>query len=222
MSSYPPDGVPDPGSGAAMTDPETVTPVYDMTRTESTGAESGMGDTAFPSGAGMGQPSPSADATTNGGKAQAQNVASDAKDAAQHVAGASKEQAKKVVGDAAGQAKQLLQQTRTELQDQAATQQKRVADGLRSLGDELGSMVDNEGSTGLASELVRNIADRTGSVAGWLDERDPGSLLGEVKSFAARRPGTFIAIAVGSGLLAGRLARSLVSTSKDESLPGEP
>ena len=46
-------------------------------------------------------------------------------------------------------------------------------------------------------------------MASWLDGRDPGSLLTEVKSFARQRPGTFLLLAAGAGVLAGRLSRSL-------------
>jgi hypothetical protein len=61
----------------------------------------------------------------------------------------------------------------------------------------------------VASDLVRQAADRSHSVASWLDGRDPGSLLDEVKTFARRRPGTFLLLAAGAGVLAGRLGRSL-------------
>ena len=43
---------------------------------------------------------------------------------------------------------------------------------------------------------------------GWTGS-DPGSLLNEVKSFARQRPGTFLLLAAGAGVLAGRLTRSL-------------
>jgi hypothetical protein len=62
---------------------------------------------------------------------------------------------------------------------------------------------------GVASDLVRQAAERSSSIASWLDGRDPGSLLDEVKSFARQRPGTFLLLAAGAGVLAGRLSRSL-------------
>lgn len=149
---------------------------------------------------------------------QAQNVASDAKDAAQNVAGVAKDEAKGVAAEAKTQAKDLIAQTTSELKDQAATQQKRVASGLHSVGDEFEAMAD--GSVGgVASELVRTLGDRAESVASWLDGRDPGSLLDEVKSFAARKPGTFIAIAAGVGIVAGRLTKSLAAAANGEAKP---
>ena len=61
----------------------------------------------------------------------------------------------------------------------------------------------------MATDLVRQAAERSSAVASWLDGRDPGSLLTEVKSFARQRPGTFLLLAAGAGVLAGRLSRSL-------------
>jgi hypothetical protein len=70
-------------------------------------------------------------------------------------------------------------------------------------------MADAPEQPGVASDLIRQAAERSESVASWLDNRDPGSLLNEVKSFARQRPGTFLLLAAGAGLLAGRLGRSL-------------
>jgi hypothetical protein len=62
-------------------------------------------------------------------------------------------------------------------------------------------------------------ADKAREVAQWLDGRDPGSLIDEVRSYARRRPGTYLAIALGAGLLAGRLTRGLTAASADSSGP---
>jgi len=147
-------------------------------------------------------------------KDEAKNVAGDAQDATKHVAGVTKDQATQVVSEAKSQAKDLYAQATSELKEQAGTQQQKVADGLRTVSDELSSMAEN--GSGVAGELVRNLSGRAGSVASWLDGRDPGSLLSEVKSFAARKPGTFIAIAAGAGLLAGRLTKALAAEAKND------
>ncbi|WP_440710631.1 hypothetical protein [Herbiconiux sp. YIM B11900] len=132
------------------------------------------------------------------------------------VAGTATEEAAGVAREAKSQAKDLYHQTQSELKEQAGVQQQRVATGLRSLGDELGSMADGSDSDGLASDLVRQVSDRAGSAASWLDARDPGSLLAEVKSYARRKPGTFIAAAAIAGVLAGRLTRALAAGAADE------
>lgn len=157
--------------------------------------------------------------STGSGKAgaakdEAKNVAGDAKQAAGEAAGTAKEQAANVASEATGQAKQLFGQATGELRDQAGQQQQRVAEGLRTVGGELSEMADKSDSSGLAGEVVRNLSGRAHSVAGWLEGRDPGSLLDDVKQYAARKPGTFIAIAAVSGLFAGRVVKSLTAEAK--------
>lgn len=152
-------------------------------------------------------------------KDEAGKVAGDAKEQASHVAGVTKEQAGQVASEVKSQAKDLYNQATSELKDQAGTQSQKVAEGLRSVSDELSSMADRSDGNGVASQLVKNLSGRAGSAATWLDGRDPGSLLDEVKSYAARKPGTFIAIAAGAGILAGRLAKSLAAEAKSEAAP---
>lgn len=160
--------------------------------------------------------SSTASATSDAAKEQASKVASDAAEAGKNVAGTAKEQAGTVASEAKTQAKDLIKQTQSELREQAGAQQERVATGLRSLSDELGSMAENSSGGGIAADLVQQVATRAGGVASWLDERDPGALLDEVKTFARNKPGTFIGIAAVAGVLAGRLTRSLTSAAADE------
>lgn len=151
-------------------------------------------------------------------KEQAANVAGTAKDAGRHVAGTAKDEAGKVVGEAKQQARQLLDQTMHEVRDQAKTQQGRAAEGIRTFSDELRGMADGSAPAqgGMASQLIGEVAQRASSAAGWLEDREPADLLEEVKSFARRRPGTFIAIAGVAGLLVGRLARGIGEEAKDQ------
>jgi ElaB/YqjD/DUF883 family membrane-anchored ribosome-binding protein len=155
------------------------------------------------------------DDTRAGTGDQASHVAESAKEAGGKVFDAAKEETGKVAGEAKSQAKSLFDQTKTELVDQAGTQQQRAASGLRSLGGELGQMADSSPG-GVAGELVAQAASRADAVAEWLEQRDPGSLLDEVRTFARQRPGTFIAIAAGAGLLVGRLTRSVASAGSDD------
>lgn len=127
-----------------------------------------------------------------------------------------KEQASGVAGTATEQIKSLADQARAELGTQAESQQKRAADGLRSLSSELSSMARNSEEPGYATDLVRQASDTTDRVANWLDERDPGSLVRDVQDFARRRPGLFIALAAGAGLLVGRLARGMKDAPSSE------
>lgn len=152
--------------------------------------------------------SSSGQSTTSAAKDEAKDVGRQGVDAAKGVAHTAGSEAKNVAHEAGAQAKNLVGEVGSNLKSQAGAQQQRVTEGLRSLSDELRSMADNSES-GTAQQLVRQVSDRTGSAASWLEVRDPGSLLDEVTDFARRRPGTFLLVAAGAGLLAGRLARGL-------------
>ena len=167
---------------------------------------------------------PSANTTpiSNGGtakadaaKEQAGEVATQATDSAQNVAETAKTEVANVAAEVKTNARDLLQQAKSDLTDQAGTQQQKVAEGLRSVSTELHTMAAAPDQPGVASDLVRQAAERSSAVASWLDGRDPGSLLTEVKTFARQRPGTFLMLAAGAGILAGRLSRSLSAGAPD-------
>src|SRR5919112_2975100 len=142
-------------------------------------------------------------------KEEAANVAGQAKGAAQNVAGTAKAEAANVASEVKTNTKDLLNQAKSGLGNQAGAQQQKAAEGIRTISSQLRSMADAPEQQGVASDLIRQAAERSESVASWLDNRDPGSLLNEVKSFARQRPGTFLLLAAGAGMLAGRLGRSL-------------
>ncbi|WP_461170315.1 hypothetical protein [Arthrobacter sp. Z1-15] len=154
----------------------------------------------------------SSDATSakaGAAKEQAAGLAQDAAGSAQHVAETAKSEAAGVASEVTANARDLFDQARSDLTNQAGVQQQKVAEGLRSVAGELQSMADNSDQPGVASDLVRQAAERSSSVASWLDNRNPGSLVDEVKSFARQRPVAFLAIAAGAGFLAGRLNKGL-------------
>lgn len=166
------------------------------------------------------------DSTTGQARQQAGEVAETAKQTGAQVASTVKEQAGEVTAEAGRQAKQVWQEARSEFTDQASSQQQRVAGGLHSLADELRQMADGSQENGVASDLARQAADRAHGVADWLQSREPGDLLGELQSFARRRPGVYLGVAAAAGLLVGRLTRGLTasgdSSSDDAARSGLP
>ncbi|WP_394194063.1 hypothetical protein [Microbacterium foliorum] len=148
-------------------------------------------------------------------KNEAAGLADTAGTQAKDVIGTAKAEAASVVGEAKTQAKDLYAQTTRELKEQAHTQQQRLAGGLRSVSDELGSMAANSEGSGVASDLVQQVAGRLSGAASWLGDRDPASVLTEVKRYARREPGTFILGAAIVGVAVGRLTRALASNSSE-------
>jgi len=154
--------------------------------------------------------------TVDTAKNEAGEVAGSAKQEAGRVVETAKNEAGSVAREAKSQVKDLYAQTQRELREQAAVQQQRVAEGLRSVGDELGSMARQSETHGVAADLVSQVSSRLSGAATWIGDRDPGSLLDEVKSYARRKPGVFIAVAALAGLAAGRLTRALAEQAADE------
>lgn len=155
--------------------------------------------------------SESAGSKKDAAKEEASQVAGQAKSAAQDVAHTAKEEAANVAAEAKASAQDLLGQARTGLSSQAGAQQQKAAEGIRNISSQLQSMAEAPDQQGVASDLIREAAQRTSSMATWLENRDPGSLLTEVQSFARNRPGTFLLLAAGAGVLAGRLTRGLAA-----------
>jgi hypothetical protein len=154
--------------------------------------------------------------TAHTAKDQASGVAHSAAESGQHLAHEAKGEAKEVGREAGRQAKQLLDQGRDQLTTEASSQQHKLAGSIRTFGQELGSMAESSSEPGMATDLARQAAERIDEVANFFDNREPGELLGEVKRFAQNRPGTFLALAAGAGLLAGRLTRGIKEVGNDE------
>ncbi|HET7800127.1 MAG TPA: hypothetical protein VFL38_06875 [Humibacillus xanthopallidus] len=144
-------------------------------------------------------------------------MTSDAAQSGRQVADTAVSEVKDVVGEARSQITTLMHQLRSEATDQASGQSDRAVKGLRTLGDELKHMASSSGQNGLATDLAGQAGDRVHSVAGWLEQRQPGEVLDEVRDFARRRPGTFLAAAAVVGLIGGRLTRGLTAGSDTSS-----
>lgn len=167
------------------------------------------GTTAATASAAAPATTPGSPSKADAAKGEAATVAGHAAGAAENVAQTAKSEVTNVAAEAKVNARDLLHQARSDLTSQAGTQQQKAAEGLHSISSQLRAMAAAPQEQGVASDLVRQVAERSESVASWLGNRDPGSVLDEAKSFARRRPGTFLLLAAGAGLLAGRLGRSL-------------
>ena len=169
-------------------------------------------------------PAPTGDSGMDAAKREAGNVLSTAKGEAAGVVGTAKEEAKEVGREARAQVSRLYDNARQELHGQAADRQAKLADGLRSAGDELRGLADGtpNGNAGVATDIVREVSHRLDGVASWLGSRDPGAVLDEVKRYARRRPVVFLAVATLAGVVVGRLTRAVAAGSPDADSNGRP
>jgi hypothetical protein len=108
------------------------------------------------------------------------------------------------------------------VREQTSSQQHKAADQLHSLADEIHEMAAKGGQSSMATEVARQASERIHGAASWLEHREPGDLFDEVRNFARRRPGAFLAGAVVAGVVAGRLTRGATATAQSSSAPSEP
>jgi hypothetical protein len=155
---------------------------------------------------------PEAESTGQVVREQAASVGQGAAQAGRGVAQTAAEQGREVARETRAQARNLFNEASSELSHQTSMQQKRAAEGLRAVASELHGMASRSEQSGLASELVAQAADRVHQAAQWLDHRQPGDVLDELRALARRHPGAFLAGAVAAGVLVGRLTRNVVSS----------
>jgi hypothetical protein len=162
---------------------------------------------------------PPQSSTVDVAREEASNVGQSVREAGGQVTQTASEQAQEVVSEARRQARDLVGEARQQASQQASSQQQKAAGGLRALGDELREMSEKSGQSGLASELAQQAADRVSSLASWLEQREPGDLLEEVRSYARRRPGMFLVGAAIAGVVAGRLTRGAAASAGADRQP---
>ncbi len=160
--------------------------------------------------------------TRDTAKGEAGAVKDTAVDAGRNVAATARDQAVTVKDEATTQAKSLLGTVSDEVRSQGRTQQSRLAEAVHSISKELGSMGAGTEQSGPMSDLAQQASRKTGEVAHWLENKEPGDLLEDIRSYARRRPAMFLGLCALAGIVVGRLGRSAVAAntsldSKDES-----
>jgi hypothetical protein len=136
---------------------------------------------------------------------QTRQVAGTAAEETRHVAGVAQGEAAKVASEATSQVRGLVSEATSQVEDQSRTQLGRLAETLRTFGEDLEKMASQ--SDGPAAGLAGEAADRVHGLASQLQGREPRELVDEVRRFARRRPGAFLVGALAAGVVAGRLTR---------------
>lgn len=141
-----------------------------------------------------------------------------AADEARHVSGVAQDEARQVAEDVKQQARGLFDDALSQVDEQSHEQRDRLVRAMQTFSDDLEQMAARGGRSGLATDVARQVAERTRDWSRQLDGREPAELLDEARSFARRRPGMFLVGAVTAGVVAGRLARG-AKQAHDESRP---
>jgi hypothetical protein len=160
---------------------------------------------------------PETASTAQVAREQVGEMGQSAQQAGQQVAQTAVDQVREVASEAGRQTRDLLTEARNQARDQVSSQQGRVVEGLRALGDELRQMAEKSGESGVATEVAWNASERAHGLADWIDVREAGAMVEEIRSFARRRPGMFLVGAAVAGVLAGRLTRGVVAEHGSDS-----
>jgi hypothetical protein len=113
----------------------------------------------------------------------------------------------------------------TELRDQVGTQVRnqndRLVDGIRRMADELEGMAADGGESP-ARTVVSRVAQGGRQMADYLADHGPEGVLNEVQDFARRRPGAFLATALATGFVVGRLGKGVFGATTETADPTGP
>ncbi|MEV5439590.1 hypothetical protein AB0K80_26800 [Streptomyces sp. NPDC052682] len=141
-------------------------------------------------------------------KEQASATAGQASKAAGEVAGTALEQAKTVAGEARRQAGSAVGDLRGRMAEEVEGQTRRAAGTVHQWADELAEMARNAPDDSPARTLVSKAADGGHRAADYLDEHGVQGMTEDLKGFARRRPGAFLAGAALAGFAVGRMAKA--------------
>lgn len=147
------------------------------------------------------------DSTAQQAQEKARETAGTAADETRHVAGVAQEEAKQVAAEAQQHLRGLLDEATQQVGEQTSAQKSRLAEQVRTFGDDLQSMQQQGGTSGLAASVLQQVSEQARTLASRLEDKEPQELLDDVRRFARQRPGTFLLGALAAGVVAGRLAR---------------
>ena len=108
-------------------------------------------------------------------KGETSKIAGEAAGAARNVAQTATLEAGNVATQVRSNAQDLLQLAKRGVSSQAGGQQRKAAEGIRSISSQLHTMADAPEQQGVASDLVRQVAGRASSVASPSSVRETNS-----------------------------------------------
>ncbi len=142
------------------------------------------------------------DKTRNEVEASARQVVAEVREAGETV--------RSEVSDIAGNVRDEVMRHAEAGREQAADRLKSLAGHMQASSEEL------RGREAWLADLVDKGASELGSLAGALQRRDLGSLIGSLEDFARRQPALYAGAAVALGFAAARLAKSTATRAPEQ------
>ena len=138
-------------------------------------------------------------------------------ESAEHAVGLVVEQTKAAVGSAREHAASMVGSAKQSVHEQLEQRAQQAGGGLRTFADQLRSL--QQGDTAGAGPLghyLEEARERVSTMADRFEQGGAQGLLQDARGAARRRPGAFLAAAVGAGFVAGRLVRAGIAATHDD------
>lgn len=151
-----------------------------------------------------------------------------AKQDARQLAGTVRARAGEVTEELTTQGRSLVEETKGQLEGQVRTGAQRAASGFRQLGEQVQALAEGrpEDAPAITDYVWRaadgcyGVADKLHGLGEDIETRGFTGVLGDVQSFARRRPGTFLIGALALGFGVGRLVKA--ESAEDDAQEDEP
>lgn len=144
------------------------------------------------------------------------DVAGTVKQGVSDVAQEAGEQAREVAGKAKDQARDFVDQASSEVRTRANEQAERAAAGLEQLASRVQALVAGRPEdAGPLRDYAVEAGQRAQRAAEQLRARGADGVLDDMRSFARRRPGAFLAGAAVAGFMVGRLVKAQRANASD-------
>lgn len=168
--------------------------------------------------------SPTAPTTSGSPPTGGKDAGDQAREEARKTAETGKRKVSEIADEAKSQTTQLARTAGEEAHERADDELGKLAGALNRVGDELDEMADGSSHPdGYVTALARDGARTANQLSERLESGGLDGALDEVKMFARRRPGVFLAAALGAGLAIGRVTRNAdMQAIKPESNGSEP
>ncbi len=161
--------------------------------------------------------------TATTAKDEATQVGQVAASAASDVAGTAKQQAGQVAGEAVNQLRSLTDEARNQANQQVSNATDKLSSTVRSLASEMRDLGQGKGdASGTVAGLVQQLADKSEQLADYVSAQGPGGLLQELRTFASRKPGTFLLGALAAGAVTGRVVKGATAGSSTGAVGTSP
>ncbi|MFN2504643.1 MAG: hypothetical protein ABR540_10535 [Acidimicrobiales bacterium] len=139
-----------------------------------------------------------------------------AKEDARQLAGTVRARAGEVTEQLTSQSRSLVEETKGQLEGQVRTGTQRAAGGFRQLGEQVQALAEGrpEDAPALTDYVWRaadgcyGVADKLHGLGDDIETRGFAGVLGDLQSFARRRPGTFLLGALAVGFSVGRMVKA--------------